>query len=555
MKKVISLVLTAAMATTLLSGCGSNNATDADTQTNVQDNSAEGTVSSSEDDSSTLKVAFGADISTMDVQITSKDYSIPLNVFDRLFEIELKEDGTTELSNSLCESYTVSDDGLTYSFKLKEGVKFSNGEDLTASDVLYTFVRNLTIEQGVNYDFVNAILGAEALYNGETDTLEGFEVVDDYNFNITLAEPFGGFVYQLATPACSIYDETTTEAAGDAFGIDPSVTIGTGPYMVESWTVNSSIILVSNPNYWGEEPSAKRVEISIMPDANTMNMAYQNGGLDIIDLDKIDTSIVESTYKTQYADKLVSVNRVGISYFTLNQNIEPLNDVRVRKALQMAINRQELLDAVYGGNGNLEDGIFPRGLITHNKDLEGTIQYDPEAAKALLAEAGYANGFELELSLDTSSNDAVSMIYQIVQQQLAEVGITANIVSYDESSWLALRKSGEMGSFVSTWTADYNDPDNFIYTFFGTEDKTKARSLNYPDTAVMQQVCDARAIVDNATREKTYQDLEKKIVIEDAAWVPLFSRAHYFAISDKIESFVPNWSGYSDSRFQTVVLK
>lgn len=557
MKKVISIALTAAMAATMLSGCGkSNPATDTATEGTDSTVAAPTELTTvAGDDGSTLKVAYGADITTMDVQITSKDYSIPLNIYDRLFEITLKPDGTTELANSLCESYTVSEDGLVYTFKLREGVQFSNGESLTASDVLYTFVRNLTVDQGVNYDFVNAILGAEALYNGETDVLEGFEIIDDYNFKITLAAPFGGFVYQLATPACSIYDETSTEAAGDAFGIDPSVTIGSGPYMVESWTVNSSIILTTNPNYWGEEPSAKRVEISIIPDANTMNMAYQNGELDIIDLDKLDSSIVESTYKTQYADKLVSVNRVGISYFTLNENIAPFDDVRVRKAMQMAINRQELLDVVYGGNGNVEDGIFPRGLLTHNADLEGTIAYDPEGAKALLAEAGYADGFEMELSLDSSSNDSVSMIYQIIQQQLAEVGITANIVSYDESSWLALRKSGEMGSFVSTWTADYNDPDNFIYTFFGNEDKTKARSLNYPDTAVMQQVNDARAIVDDAVRVKTYQDLEKKIIIEDAAWVPLFSRAHYFAIGDKVESFIPNWSGYSDSRFNEIVLK
>lgn len=556
MKKLICVALTVTMAASMLSGCGSSNTTGTEnTTTGASEGAATETTATSGDDSSTLKVAYGVDITTMDVQTTSKEYSIPLNIYDRLFEIDLNEDGSTKLSKSLCEDYTVSDDGLVYSFTLKEGVKFSNGEDLTASDVLYTFVRNLTVDQGVNYDFVNAILGAEALYNGEADTLEGFEIVDDYHFNITLEAPFGGFVYQLATPACSIYDETSTEAAGEAFGIDPAVTIGTGPYMVESWTVNSSVILVANPNYWGEAPSAKRVEISIIPDANTMNMAYQNGELDIIDLDKLDTSIVESTYKTQYADKLVSANRVGISYFTLNENIEPFNDVRVRKAMQMALNRQELLDVVYGGNGNVEDGIFPRGLITHNPALEGTIAYDPEGAKALLAEAGYPDGFEMELSLDSSSNDAVSMIYQIAQQQLAEVGITANIVSYDESSWLALRKSGEMGSFVATWTADYNDPDNFIYTFFGTEDKTKARSLNYADTAVMQQVNDARAIVDDAVRTKTYQDLENKIIIEDAAWVPLFSRAHYFAISDKVASFIPNWSGYSDSRFKDVVLK
>ena len=545
-KKAVSLALAAVMSVSLLAGCGGS-------KSSTEAGGAAG--ASATDDSKTLKVAFGSDITTMDVQKTSSDYCIPLNIYDRLFEIKLKDDGTTELQNSLCEDYSVSDDGLVYTFQLREGVKFSNGEDLTASDVLYTFVRNLTVDQGVNYDFMNVILGADALYNGETDKLEGFEIIDDYNFKVTLAAPFGGFVYQLATPACSIYDEQSTEKAGDKFGIDASVTVGSGPYMVDSWTVNSSIILVKNPNYWGEAPSAERVEISIIPDANTLNMAYQNGKIDIIDLDRIDSSIIESTYKAQYKDKLISTNRVAISYLALNENTKPLDDVKVRKAIQMAIDRQELLDSVYGGDGNVEDGIFPRGLIAHNEALEGTIKYDPDGAKKLLAEAGYPDGFEMELSYDSSSTDATSMVYQIIQKQLEKVGIKANIVSYDESSWLDLRKSGEMNSFEATWTADYNDPDNFIYTFFGAEDKTAQRSLNYKDKDVMKRINDARAIVDEDARVKEYQDLEKKIVIDDAAWVPLFATQHYFAVSDKVESFTPLWSGYSDSRFIDVVLK
>lgn len=540
-KKMTSAILATTLAAAMMTGGA------------VQTAFAES--SSGDADAKTLRVAMGTDISTMDVQITSSDYCIPLNIYDRLFEIALDEDGSTKLVNSLCEDYSASDDGLTYSFKLKEGVKFSNGEALTASDILYTFVRNLTVEQGVNYDFVNVIAGADALYNGETDTLEGFEIVDDYHFNITLSQPFGGFLYQLATPACSIYDEQTTEAAGDAFGIDPSVTVGTGPYMVENWTVNSAITLVANPNYWGAAPSAERVEISIIPDASTLNMAYQNGEIDIIDLDKIDSSIVESTYKTMYADKIIEANRVGITYFTLNENIEPFNDVNVRKAMQMAIDRETILAVVYGGDGNVEDGIFPRGLVAHNPELEGTITYDPEGAKALLAEAGYADGFTMELSLDSSADDSVTMIYQMIQQDLEKVGIKAEIKSYDESAWLDLRKSGEMGSFVATWTADYNDPDNFIYTFFGTEDKTKARSLNYPDTAVMEQIDAARGIVDNEERMQTYKDLEKKVIIEDAAWVPILSKKHLFAVSDRVEKFIPIWSGYSDNSFYNVTLK
>ena len=112
-----------------------------------------------------------------------------------------------------------------------------------------------------------------------------------------------------------------------------------------------------------------------------------------------------------------------------------------------------------------------------------------------------------------------------------------------------------MNSFIGTWTADYNDPDNFIYTFFGNEEKTTLRSLNYPDTEVMQRVADARAIVDTDERLAEYADLEYKIVIEDAAWVPLFSRQHLFAVGDNVESFIPFWAGYGDIIYRDVTLK
>lgn len=549
MKKKISLLLVGALACSLLSACGGGTTSESQTPAG---STAPVTAAASE---KTLRKAMVADISTMDVQHTSKDYEVPMNVFDRLFEIRVDDSGTASLKNSLCKEYTVSDDGLTYSFTLQDGVTFSNGDPLTANDVKYTFERMLKDPLCVNTESVDPILGAEAVLNGEAEELEGIEIVDDTHMNITLSAPDASFLYKLATPSCSIYNAAVTEAAGDQFGIDPAVTIGTGPYVVDSWEVNTSITLSRNENYWGELPDVEKVIVSVIPDPSTQSMMFQNGELDLLDLDYLDSSVVDSTYKTQYADNLDYGNRLAITYMSMNENIEPFNDVRVRKAVQMAIDRQALLDAVYSGDGNLEDGIFPQGLVGHNPDLQGTITYDPEGAKALLAEAGYPDGFTMQFDADNSASSSVMLLYQIIQQQLAEVGITVTINSMDESSWLDLRSSGEMNSFIGTWTADYNDPDNFIYTFFGNEEKTRLRSLNYPDTEVMQRVADARAIVDTEERMAEYADLEYKIVIEDAAWVPLFSRQHLFAVGDNVESFIPFWAGYGDIIYSDVTLK
>ncbi len=512
-------------------------------------------MSAAAEEEKVLNVAWNADIQTMDVDKTSNNYGIPSNVFDRLFEIQLNDDGSTELVNSLVEDYEISEDGLTYSFTLRGDVQFSDGTPLTANDVAFTFNRMLTLPDSVATDWADAIKGSAAVLEGTADSLEGIEVVDDTHVNFTLSEPFAGFLNELAAASCSILSEKNVTEAGDDFGVLPEKTIGSGPYIVTSWVANDSITLEANPLYWGEPVSATKVNIKIVPDSSTMSMMFQSGEIDIIDLEFLDSAIVDSTYKTAYADAVLPANRLATTYFILNENCEPLGDVNVRKAIQMAINRQGILDGIYGGDGQLVDGILPKGVIGYSEEIQGKISYDPEAAKALLAEAGYADGFTMEIAADSSSSQGTLNVVQVIAQNLEEIGIHAEIKTYDEASWLDLRKSGEMNSFVGTWTADYNDPDNFVYTFFGNETNVKIRSINYANTEVMNRVTAARTILDETERMAEYTDLEKTLVQEDAVWVPLFSRSHLFAVGERVEHFTPHWAGYSDYAFNGVTMK
>lgn len=547
MKKIVSFLLLLALLCSL-AACASQEASES---TAALDAAADSAVPDDADADTTLYIASIADMTTMDVAQTTADYFVPNNIFDRLFEVKVLEDGSSEIVNSVCESYTVSDDGLTYSMKLREGITFSNGSALTAEDVKYTFVRLLTAG-GVNDDIPLEVVGAEALENGEADDLEGIAVTGDYTLEITLAAPNAGFTAELTSPSMSIVDQETMEAVQN-FGLDPADTIGSGPYIITEWVANDHCTLVRNENYWGEKPSVKVVVRKIVPDPSTQNLMFQNGELDIIDLDYQDSSIVASTYKTAYADGLVSAARVGITYVAMNENNEYLQDVRVRKAIQMAIDRQTLLDSILGGDGVLENGVIPSGVWGYNPDL-APITYDPEGAKTLLAETGYEN-ISFELSFDSSSSSTTEMAYQLIQQDLEKVGIHVELKSYDESAWLDLRKSGEMDSFIATWTMDYNDPANIMATFFGSADKSAIRSINYYNTDVMARVSAASGIVDDDARMAEYQALEEKIVVDDAAWVPLYAKTHLFAVSDKIADFVPHWAGYSDFFVRDVTLK
>lgn len=557
MKRSMRLILAAAMAASLaMTGCGGGSAG----ETTAAGGGGDSTVTAAAageskgtavDTTGYLVAVLNADIQTADVQKTSKDYQTPMNIFDRLVDINVAEDGTTSVIPALAESWDISTDGLQYTFHLRQGVKFHNGNDFTAEDVAYTFHRLLTVEGGVNSEFIDQVKGANELLEGTADTLEGLEVVDDYTVKITLKEPYAAFLACISSPGVSIYDSEATEAAGDQFGLDPAVTVGTGPFIFTSWTLNDQIVMTKNDNYWKGATALPGVVVKIIPDTETQTMMFENGELDIIDLDFVTDAI--DRFVATYPDQIVEGNRVGITYLTMNQNIEPLNNVQVRKAVQMAIDKQTILDALYGGRGQVEYGIFPHGLIGFNPDQE-VIPYDPEAAKALLAEAGYADGFTMELSADSSASDTVTMALEIIKEQLAEVGINAEIKNYDQATWLDTRKAGELGSFLATWTADFNDPDNFIYTFFGNEEKTRIRSINYPDTAVMERVSAARGIVNDDERIAEYHALEDKIIHEDAAWAPMYSRKHLFAVSKRVQNFVPVWSGVGDQLFYGVSL-
>ena len=553
MKKKISLMLAAALTAGLaLTGCGGSKTSDTTDNTAGAENESTAEVKGVDvDTTGYLVAALNADIQTADVQKTSKDSEVPFNIFDRLVDVEVGTDGNSKIVPSLAESWDISDDGLEYTFHLRQGVKFHNGNDFTAEDVAYTFHRMLTVEGGVNTEFIDQIKGADELLAGETDTLEGVEVVDDYTIKVTLKEPFAGFLASISSPGVSIYDSEATEAAGDQFGMDPAVTVGTGPFEFASWSFNNQLVLTRNEDYWKGASGLPGVVIKIIPDTETQSMMFESGELDILDLDYAADSA--DRFTETYPDQIVQGPRVGIVYFTMNFNKEPFQDVRVRKAVQMSIDRQAILDALYGGRGQVEQGIFPHGLIGFNPDQE-EIKYDPEAAKALLAEAGYADGFDMEIAADSSASDTMTMALEIVSDQLAEVGIRAEIKNYDESTWLETRKSGELGSFMSTWSADYNDPDNFIYTFFGNEEKTRIRSINYPDTEVMERVAKARTLVNEDERLAEYKALEEKIIHEDAAWVPMFSRLHLFAVSKRVQGFAPLWSGLSDQLFYNISL-
>ena len=491
---------------------------------------------------------------TVDFQCTSIHYTVAQNVFNRLVEMENDEQGNAVILPSLAESWEVSEDGRCYTFLLRKGVTFSNGSPLTSADVEYTLNRLLTHPDSCNRDIADCIIGAAELENGEAETLAGFSVIDDLAFSITLEKPFEAFLACLSMPGASILDRETTEAAGESFGRDPACTIGTGSFILREWEAGKGMILTANPNCWEGAPKCDGLDLRFLNEPEAIRMMFERGELDVLDLDEVGNSVEYFIHGDIYQDRLYEVQRIGIHYIALNESVAPLNDVRVRKALQLALNRTTMLDAIYSGRGTVENGIYPHGLYGFNPDLP-EIPYDPEEAKDLLAQAGLPEGFELTLSVSSSTTQWGKSLMDLVASMWRKIDVKATVVVLEESEFMRLRKSGKLACYAALWTADYNDPDNFVYTFFGNRENTTFRSLCYDNEEVMKRVREARTIPDPEARLKEYRELERIIVQEDAAWIPLFSRVRYYVASEQIDGIRSSWNGSVKNRYRDVYFK
>lgn len=546
MKKLFVLVLCIAMVFSL-AACGGNG----------------GEGGSGYDDGyayNVLRLALDGEIETADVQLTTSDYSIPMNIYDTLVEVKSNDDGTSELVGCLAEKWDISEDGKVYTFYLRKGVKFHNGEEFTADDVLYTMDRMLNPARlAKNSDCMTMIKGSLEMLDGELDTMlgTGINIIDDYTIEIVLYDAYAPFLANCCVPGWMIYNREAGDAADEAgggiegskFGAEAEWTIGTGPFMMKDWQLNDHIYLETFQDYWKGASELDGILYTIVPDNETRKMMFENGQLDELDLDDSREQIPYYKASEEWKDNVVLGHRVGTYYYSINQGIEPFQDVRVRKALQMAIDRQTILDTLYAGAGVVAHGIFAPGMQGYNPDLP-EIPYDPEAAKALLAEAGYADGFEMELT-QTTDSPATLAINELVQAQLANVGIIVTINQMDEASWYDVRRTGELGAYQTSWSADFNDPDNFIYTFFST-DNTVARSFNYSNKDAIARIEAARYIVDVEERMEEYKDLEIQVIQEDAAWVPLFHLEHVWVFSDRVNNYTPHWAGWSGACYWSV---
>lgn len=468
-------------------------------------------------------VSFQDDISTLDPQVGYdwQNWSIIKTIFDGLMDYV---PGTTELIPHLAESYDVSEDGLTYTFNLRQGVLFHNGRELVADDVRYTFERVLDpATQSPGQGFYTTIVGAQEFIDGEADSVAGVEVVDDYTVRITTSEPDASFLHKMGLNFAHIVPQEAVEAAGGDFGHNP---VGTGGFMLKEWVLGQRVVLERNPNYFEEGlPYLDEMVFQVGVDPNVAFLRLLQGEVDILGDGIPSARFTEVMDDATLSQQVAMGDQMQTGYVTINVNMEPFTDVRVRQALNMAINKDRIVRLI-NNRAVPATQILPPLFESHNADYAG-YPYDPEGARALLAEAGYPDGFDTELyAYNVAPNDRIA---QAIQADLAEIGLNVALRTQAQSTVIEAGGAGEAPLIWSggmAWIADYPDPNNFYWPILACASNIPggwnwARYCN-EDLEARAARADTLARADQQEERVTeWRDIFMEIM-EEAPWIPIF---------------------------------
>ncbi len=436
----------------------------------------------------------------------TNDFRILVNIYDGLVRYK---DGTLEVEPALAESWAVSDDGKTYTFKLRQGVKFHDGSDFNAEAVKFNFDRMLKEDD----PFYNT--GPFPL-SFNFSSIDAVNVLDEHTVEFKLKEPFAPFLSNLAYPTGLIVSPEEVKKYGKEFGRHPS---GTGPFKFAEWQSGQRVVVERNPDYWDTAPALEAVVFRPITDANTRVAEMMAGGLDVMVEVPPDNL---ATFK-QDANFAVAEQAGPHVWFTiLNAKSGPFADKKVRQAANYAVNKQGLVDNVLQGSATVAAGPIPPAFNWVENKTE-PYPYDPEKAKALLAEAGASNP-EITFYVTEGGSGMLDPITMgaAIQADLQAVGFKVKIETYEWNTFLGRVNPGLEGKAdmaEMAWMT--NDPDTVPYLTLRSDalpDKGGFNSGYYSNPKVDELLEKARSSTDQSERGKLYGEVQR-IVHDDAPWL------------------------------------
>lgn len=503
----------------------------------------------------TLTFGTGADPVVLDGALVSDGES--LRAVEQIFEglVGLRP-GTTEVVPALATGWEASADGRSWTFALRQGVTFHDGEPFDAAAVCFNFDRwyhfTGSFQNGDASYYWQTVFGGFADGGGPAFRLySGCEAVGEHAVRIDLTQPSASFLAALALPSFSIASPTALQRYGadqgevDAQGVfHPTGTYGrqhptgTGPYRLSEWVVGSHLTMVRNPRYWGAFPgNADTLILRPIGDNAARLQALQTGEIQGYDLvAPEDFAVIKGDARLQLLERPA----FNVAYVGINQRMEPLGDLRVRQAIAHAIGRQEIVDAFYVGQGEVAKAFMPPSLPGYAEDV-ASYDHDPDKARKLLADAGYPLPVKVSLAFPSSGGARPYMPnpranFEAMKADLETAGFE---VRPESAPWtpdyLGKVQTGQYGLYLFGWTGDFGDPDNFLGTFF----QTPQRQWGFDKPELFALLDQAERETDQAARAQLYQQANRMIM----EFLPGIPYAH----SKPALAFTANVSGYLPS--------
>lgn len=450
----------------------------------------------------------------------------------KIFSGLIRFNENLDIVPDLARSWSLSTDQKTYTFHLRKGVKFSTGRTVTAQDFRYSFERVLTPKTKAPLTWViDKIEGANDFLEGRAKSVSGIRVAGDHTLVLKLEKPFGPFLSLLTMTTAYVVPKEEVERLGQDFGTHP---VGSGPYILAEWKHGQSLMLTARDDYFEGRPRLKGISYRVIPEDLTAVMEFETGGLDVF----LIPSAEYRRYTTDPKWHGLVYGKPGLDsyYLGLNCTRPPFNDLRVRKAVNFAIDRKRILDTVFEKRGVLAIGPVPPGLWKYGIGHENSAgyEYDPAKAKALIKAAG-AEGARIKIYC-SAETDVVD-IMEAIHDYLKKAGLRPEITQLDWSALKQKVKEGEPEAFWLSWWADYPDPENFLYPLFHSASVGPAGNrTRCIDPELDRLVETAQRTVDAKKRYRTYRQAEDRI-IKNAPWVFMWHRADYYVIQPWVKDF------------------
>ncbi|MCA1321406.1 glutathione ABC transporter substrate-binding protein [Bacillus tianshenii] len=512
-KKNVFLMLLLSLMLVLSACSGGNSSNKTDGDNNGEDAGKEG---------GELVFVISQDAPTLDPH--GMNDTATTNATTQLFDRLTEYDADGSVVPALAESFEAVDD-TTWEFKLKEGVKFHDGTDFNADAV------KMTIERIIDPEFASP--RAVVL-----NMIKEVVVVDDYTVQFKTEKPFAPLPAHLAHNAGSIIAPSAIEEENSGGKTVSENPVGTGPFKFVSWSTGSEMIFEKNADYWGEKKAAvDTLKFVVVPEQATRMAMLETGDAHVA---QVGASDVERA-KGMADVTITSEKSTRMDYLGFNMQKAPYDNLKVRQAISMAINKSDVVDGILDGQGVAAVGPLAPTVVGNYQDLK-PLEYDVEAAKKLMAEAGFADGFETTLFVNEGNKERAD-IALLVQDQLADIGITVNIETIEWGAFLEKTAAGEHELFILGWTTVTADADYGLYALFHSSAFGAPGNRSFYKNERVDELLDlGRSETDQAKRDEAYKEISE-ILVEEAPMVYLQHPDFIYGTNGVASGLFVNFSG------------